>query len=101
MGTACGLAAGAMYKLFAKKNEFLAVLAASIVCPIVNTGCFLLGCLCFFMDDVSAIASALGSDASGMAVFWALAMANFLLELGSNIVLSPIIVRLLKIKKKI
>jgi hypothetical protein len=53
------------------------------------------------MDDVSAIASALGSDASGMAVFWALAMANFLLELGSNIVLSPIIVRLLKIKKKI
>ena len=99
-GTACGLAAGAMYKLLAKKNEFLAVLAAGVVCPIVNTGCFLLGCLCFFMEDADMIAAALGIDGSGMAVFWALAMANFLLELGSNIVMSPIIVRLLKIRKK-
>ena len=99
-GAGCGLAAGAVYKLLKSFNDYLAVIAAAVVCPIVNTGCFLLGCLCFFMDDVEMIASALGSDASGMAVFWALAMANFLIEIGSNIVLSPIIVRLLKIKKK-
>ena len=100
-GAACGFAAGAVYNFFEKKNEYVAVFAAAIVCPIVNTGCFLLGCLCFFMDDVSEIATALGSNASGIAVFWALAMANFLIELGSNIVISPIIVRLLKIKKNI
>ena len=99
-GLACGLAAGLVYKLLCKINEYVAVFAAAIVCPVVNTGCFLLGCLCFFMEDADMIAAALGIDGSGMAVFWALAMANFLLELGSNIVMSPIIVRLLKIRKK-
>lgn len=99
-GTACGLAAGLVYKLLEKVNKYVAVLAASIVCPVVNTGVFMLGCAVFFLDDVSGIAAALGSDASGMAVFWALAMANFIFELGSNIVLSPITVRLLNLRKK-
>ena len=99
-GAACGLAAGLVYKLLERINEYFAVFAAAITCPIVNTGCFLLGCLCFFMDDVTMIASALGTEATGMGVFWALAMANFLIELGSNIILAPIIVRLLKIRKK-
>ena len=99
-GTACGIAAALAYKLFAKLNKYVAVLAASIVCPIVNTGVFMLGCALFFLDDVSGIAAALGSTDSGMAVFWALAMANFIFELGMNIVLSPITVRLLNIRKK-
>ena len=99
-GLACGLAAGAVYKLLCKFNEFVAVLAAAVVCPIVNTGCFLLGCILFFMDDVEMIALALKSTDSGMAVFWSLAMANFLIEVVSNIVMSPIIVRLLNIRKK-
>ena len=46
------------------------------------------------------IALALKSTDSGMAVFWSLAMANFLIEVVSNIVMSPIIVRLLNIRKK-
>lgn len=105
-GAACGLAAGAVYKLLKKFNDYIAVFAAAVVCPIVNTGCFLLGCLVFFLPHADAIAAGLvelgllAPGITGMALFWALAMANFLLELGSNIVLSPIIVRLLKIKKK-
>ena len=99
-GAACGFAAGLVYKLLEKVNKYVAVLAASSACPVVNTGVFMLGCAVFFLDDVSGIAQALGSDASGMAVFWALAMANFLLELGSNVVLSPITVRLLNLRKK-
>ena len=99
-GTACGLAAGLVYKLCAKINRYVGVLAAAIVCPIVNTGVFMLGCAIFFLDSATDIASTLGSDASGMAVFVALAMANFLFELGMNIVLSPVIVRLLNIRKK-
>ncbi len=98
-GTACGLAAGISYKLLEKFNKYAAVLAASILCPIVNTGIFLVGCAVFFLKDARMIAEALGSTDSGMAVFWALAMANFLIELGSNILLSPIVVRLLNIKK--
>ena len=99
-GTACGLAAGFIYKLLEKVNSFLAVLVAAIVCPVVNTSVFLLGCFVFFMDSADAIASQLGLAVSGMALFWALAMGNFFLEIATNVVLSPVIVRVLKIEKK-
>lgn len=99
-GTACGLAAGLVYKLLEKFNRYLAVIAAAIVCPVVNTSVFLLGCFVFFMESADAIASQLGMGVSGMALFWALAMGNFLLELGTNIVLSPVVVRVLSIEKK-
>lgn len=99
-GTACGLAAGLVYKLLEKFNRYLAVIAAAIICPVVNTSVFLLGCFIFFMDSADAIASQLGMGVSGMALFWALAMGNFLLELGTNIVLSPVVVRVLSIEKK-
>ncbi len=99
-GTACGLAAGLVYKALEKLNRYLAVVAAAVICPIVNTSVFLLGCFVFFMDSADAIAAQLGLSVSGMALFWALAMGNFLLELGTNIVLSPVIVRFLSIEKK-
>ncbi|MBR2489153.1 MAG: ECF transporter S component [Clostridia bacterium] len=99
-GTSCGLAAGLVYKLFEKYNRYIGVIAAAIVCPVVNTGVFLLGCFVFFMDSADAIASQLGMNVSGMALFWALAMGNFLLEVVTSLVLSPVIVRILKIKRK-
>lgn len=99
-GTACGLVAGLVYKALEKVNRYVAVLAAAVVCPVVNTGVFMLGCIVFFLDDVPQLASMLGSSATGIALFWALAMANFLFELGMNIVLSPAIVRILNIRKK-
>lgn len=99
-GTACGLAAGLVYKALARFNRYVAVIASAIVCPVVNTSVFLLGCFVFFMDSADAIAAQVGLSVSGMALFWALAMGNFLLELGTSIVLSPVIVRVLSIEKK-
>lgn len=100
-GICCGLAAGLVYKLLARVQKYVAVVAAAVVCPVVNTGVFLLGCAVFFLNDASGIAETVGmSDSSGMAVFFALAMANFLFELGMNVVLSPVIVRLLDIAEK-
>lgn len=98
-GTACGLAAGFSYQLLEKFNKYVAVLVAAIVCPVVNTGVFMLGCAVFFLDDVADIALALRSNDSGMAVFWALAMANFIFELGMNVVLSPVTLRILNLRK--
>ena len=98
-GVACGLAAGAAYKLLSKVNEWLGVFAAALVCPLVNTGVFLLGCAAFFLPYAEEMAEVLQLGVSGMAVFWALAMANFLIEVATNLVLCPIVVRLLKIKK--
>ena len=99
-GTLCGLAAGLVHKALKKINEYLAVLAAAIICPLVNTGVFLLGCYVFFMDSATQIAQTLSLPLSGMAVFWALAMGNFALEIISDAVLSPVITRVLRIFKK-
>lgn len=99
-GSLCGLAAGLAFNTLKKFNLYLAALAAAIVCPVVNTGVFMLGCAVFFMDSAAKIASAIGSTASGMEVFVALALANFIFELGANVVLSPVVVRLLNIRNK-
>ncbi|MFQ8953399.1 MAG: hypothetical protein ACLR56_10600 [Oscillospiraceae bacterium] len=53
-GAACGFAAGLTYKLLAKYNKYAAVIAAAVVCPLVNTGVFLIGCLLFFLDTIKA-----------------------------------------------
>ena len=98
-GTACGLLAGLTYKLLERYNTFVAVVAAACVCPIVNTGVFLIGCLIFFMDTVAMWAEGAGlSGDVGRYMIFVLVGANFLFELLFNIILSPVIVRLLKVK---
>ena len=96
-GTLCGFAAGLVYRAFSKINRYVAVAAAAIICPVVNTGVFLLGCLVFFMDTVSAWAG--GAEVWKYMIF-GLVGGNFLFELGSNIVLNPTIVRLLNLRNK-
>ncbi|MBQ8797034.1 MAG: ECF transporter S component [Oscillospiraceae bacterium] len=99
-GTACGLAAGLMYKLFSRKNRFLGVIMAAIICPITNTGVFLLGCKLFFYETVAAWGAAAGFANAAAYMFLGLAGINFLVELGTNIVLAPVITRLIKIGQK-
>ena len=51
-GTLCGFCAGLVYDLFKEKNKYFAVFAAAIVCPMVNTGIFLVGCFVFFFETI-------------------------------------------------
>ncbi len=104
-GILCGLVSGLVYKLLLKVklkgNKYIAVIAAAVTCPIVNTGVFLLGCATFFLKDAASIATTVGmSDEAGMAVFFALAMANFAFELGMSVVLSPVFVRVIDVAGK-
>ncbi|MBE6564703.1 MAG: ECF transporter S component [Ruminococcaceae bacterium] len=99
-GSCCGLAAGLVYRLFFKLNRYAAVVAAAVTAPVVNTGIFLLGSAVFFLDDVTEIAAAAGSAETGMAVFFGFAFANFLIELLTNVLLSPVVIRLLDIRRK-
>lgn len=99
-GAACGAAAGLAYHLLERFNRYLAVLVAAIVCPVVNTGVFLLGGIIFFLKDADAIAASLHLGVTGMDVFWVLAMGNFLFELGMNIVISPVTLKILNLGKK-
>lgn len=99
-GIACGFAAGVVYKLTEKLNKYLAVIVAAFVCPVVNTGVFLLGCKLFFMEAVSSWGAAEGFTNTVAYMFLVLVGGNFLFELGSNMILSPGIVRILNIQKK-
>ena len=89
-----------VYKALEKFNRYTAVVAAAIVCPIVNTGVFLLGCLAFFMNTIREWGMAEGYTNVVGYMFLGLVGGNFLVELASNIILSPAIVKLLNIKKK-
>ncbi len=94
-GTACGAVAAVTFKLLEKVNRYLAVLVAAIVCPVVNTGVFLLGCWAFFFETIEAWGTAGGFENVGKYIIFGLVGGNFLFELGANILLSPVIVRLL------
>ena len=99
-GALCGLAAGLTYRLFEKKNRYLAVIAAAIVCPIVNTGIFLLGCVMFFFETIAGWGLSFGFDSTLEYMILGLVGGNFLFEMATNIVLSPAIVRILNSMKK-
>lgn len=99
-GTACGLLAGVVYMLLEKCNRVIAVFGAAIICPVANTGIFLLGCKFFFLETVAGWAALYGYEDVASYMFLGLAGVNFLIELAVNIVLAPVIVRLIKIGKK-
>ena len=99
-GTLCGFCAGLVYDLLKNKNTYLAVSAAAIVCPIVNTGVFLIGCFVFFFNTIEAWGLAMGFENALQYMFLGLVGGNFLFELITNIVLCPAIVRVLNLRKK-
>ncbi len=96
-GILAGLAAGAVYKLLEKKNKYVATLLASIASPVVNTGVFLIGCAVFFMDTIKTWA---GDGPVFKYMIVGLVGFNFILELAINLVLNPVIVRIVDIGKK-
>ena len=99
-GALAGLCAGAVYKALSKVNETVAVIVAAIVAPVVNTGIFLLGCLVFFLPTVTEWSQAMGFESVGKYMILGLVGGNFLFELLFNVVLSPVIVRLIRLGKK-
>ncbi len=99
-GIVSGLAAGLVYKLLEKINHYVAVLVAAILCPVTNTGIFLLGCRIFFYGALSAEGVEAGYENTFLYLIVVYVGLNFVFELIADIVLSPIIVRLLDIAKK-
>lgn len=95
-GIACGYGAGLVYKALETKNRTLAVAAAAVACPVINTGIFLLGCFAFFMSGISEQA---GGDIVNYIIF-TLVGGNFLFELLLNLIISPAIVRILNYRIK-
>lgn len=92
-----GLVAGLIYKALSGKNKFVAVLLAAIASPIVNTGIFIIGMLVFFKDLLAAWAG--GSNLLTYIIV-GLTGVNFLVELGVNVILTPVVVKIIDAVKK-
>ena len=94
-GMLAGLVAGLIYKALESKNKTVAVIFAGIACPIVNTGIFLAGCYLFFQEWLVSVFGTTGFAT----VVTGLVSVNFAVELGINMVLASVIVRVIDIGK--
>ena len=88
-GILAGLASGLVYKLIGSKaNGYVAMLCAAVICPVVNTGTFVLCMLTLFPDVLAVWAGSMGGDIL-VYVFSGLLLMNFVPELIINVVFSP------------
>ena len=99
-GLMCGLCSGLVYLLLEKYSGVLAVILAAVICPVVNTGIFLIGCKLFFFETITEWAAMYGYPNAGNYMVFGLAGINFLIELGVDIVLAPTIIRIIGLGKK-
>lgn len=100
-GTLAGLCAGLVYKLAEKKSKILGTALAAVTAPVVNTGIFLLGCWAFFLDTVKGWAAAAGVETVGMYMLVGFVGINFVIELAVNVLLCPVVVRVVDAGKKV
>ena len=84
-GIGAGLIAGCVFKLLEKKNKYVAIFLAALAAPIANTGIFVLGCYLFFLE------------LTGLGIYSLFITLNFAVELVINVVLVPIVYRILEI----
>lgn len=96
-GTLAGFCAGLVYNALSKKNAVLGTALAAVVCPVVNTGVFILGMIFLFKPLLQTWAG--GSDVIYYSVT-GLAGINFLVELGVNIILVPVVVQVVNAVSK-
>ncbi len=92
-GTLAGWAAGGVFRVVGKKNLTAGAFLSALVSPVVNTGIFLLALYFLFYDILLSWAA--GTNIMTY-MLTGLVGVNFLLELAVNLILSPVIVRLLR-----
>ena len=104
-GIAAGFVPAVLYELVKGKAEnvsvgrkYVASVVAALSAPVVNTGLFVCGMLAFFMETLTAWA---GGTNVVTYILVGLAGINFLVEFLINIILSPAIVRIVEVVKKV
>ena len=103
-GIFAGLAAGFVYYLFSKSkkafvSKTVSAFGAAIAAPVVNTATFVLGCFVFFYKALETEAGG-GLSATVAYVLFGVVGVNFFIELGINLLLAPVIIRLLDLLNK-
>ena len=93
-GIAAGVIPALVFKFLKKTNHTVASAVAAILSPIANTGVFLLGCVIFF---IPTLIEWYGNVTAFLVTIFSF---NFVIELVLNIVLTPVIIRLINMKAK-
>lgn len=99
-GIAAGFVAGLLYQILSKKLRSDGIIAASVAAPVVNTGIFILGCLLFFFKTVSSWGLSGGFTNGFTYIIVGMVGMNFVVEFIINILLTPVLIRLLDIVTK-
>ena len=95
-GMLAGFVAGAAYRVCSGINRTGAALLSAMFCPLVNTGVFFVGVYAFFMPLITDMSRSAGFGDAASFIFIGLIGLNFIFELGLNIVLCPVIIRLIQ-----
>ncbi len=99
-GSAAGFAAGLIYCLLEKHSQWLAVIAAAVICPVVNTLIYSAGCTVFFWDGITEVMEQTESSNNIVQFFiTAFIGINFIIELGFSLVCAPVTLRILNASK--
>lgn len=99
-GSFAGLVSGLVVDKLSPKNMTVGVALAAVVCPICNTGIFCIGVLIFFYDLISSWGQAAGFNNAFIYIVAGLIGVNFLVELILDLILVPVIVRVITAVKR-
>lgn len=96
-GIAAGAVAAMVYRALCGKNATCAAVVAGICAPTVNTALFIAAVFLFFRETLTIWAG--GKDLMTYAIT-GLAGFNYLLELCVNLILAPVIVRIINARQE-
>lgn len=101
-GAAAGVGAGFAYKWVGAKNKHAGVFSAAAAAPILNTGLFILGALCFLQEALAASPDKTGYTGGSIIYYLVIVIAgvNFLVELAINLIFAPSLYRVVNIIEK-
>lgn len=86
-GVGAGLVSGFLFNILKNKNRYMAIITAALVAPVANTGIFVVGCILFFRE------------LTGMGIYSLFITVNFAVEIAVNVILVPIIFRILEVTR--
>ena len=85
-----GVLSGLAFQLLKKKNQLVALIVASILVPVINTGTFCIGALLFFRPFLESGVGGAFPNVGAFLIFGVIGW-NFIFELASTVILSPMI----------
>lgn len=93
---ASGFAMAVVFKLCKRVNSYFAIVIASIVGPVVNTGIFVAGVVIFFEDFFSGFVAEGVPFVIGLIL---MLLVNFVIEIVINVVFAPVVYKIVGMRK--